>query len=193
MNKPDKSSVVEEVIAALDRGNILDAINIAKQKYPWESVKVPKRRMTQRRALSVFINDGFIDRYSGSKLIFPGTLLLLGYVLPQAFPVHETWRVHETHEIYFDLWPVVDHIMPISRGGIDNESNFATTSNLNNDVKSHWTLEQMGWTLHPPGKASEWDGLMTWFLEYVNSHQEVLEHRTISGWHKSAMSVRSDP
>ena len=189
MKKSNKSSVVEEVIAALDKGNALEATNIAKHGYPWTSVSVPKRRMTQKRALSVFIKDGFIDRYSGSKLVFPGTLLLLGQVLPEGFPAHKTWRVSETHEIYFDLWPVVDHVKPISKGGDDDESNFVTTSNLNNDLKSHWTLEQLGWKLHPAGMINEWDGLMTWFLAYADSHPDVLENRTISGWHKSALSV----
>ena len=181
--------MVEQVLAALDRGNELEARTISKTDYPWSAVKVPVRRMTQRRALQVFIKDGFIDRYSGSRLIFPGTLLLLGQVLPDAFPAHETWRVSETHEIYFELWPVVDHVVPVSRGGADNESNFVTTSNLNNDVKSHWTLEQLGWKLHPPENISEWDGSMNWFLTYANRNPEILENRTISGWYKTATNA----
>lgn len=52
-----------------------------------------------------------------------------------------------------------------------------------------WTLEQLQWELHPPGKIFEWDGLMTWFLEYVGSNPEILEDRTISGWHKTAANV----
>jgi len=189
MKKSNKASVVEKVLAVLDTGNALEATNIAKHEYPWSPLKVPTRKMPQKRALSVFIKDGFIDRYSGSRLIFPGTLLLLGRILPDAFPAHETWRVSETHDVYFDLWPVVDHVAPVSRGGDDNESNFVTTSNLNNDVKSSWTLEQLGWKLHPPGKMSEWDGLMTWFLTYASSNPEILENRTISGWYKTAISA----
>ena len=78
MNKSNKASIVEEVTAALDGGNSSEATNIAKRNYPWTAVEAPKRKMTQKRALSVFMKDGFIDRYSGSKLIFPGTLLVLG-------------------------------------------------------------------------------------------------------------------
>jgi hypothetical protein len=189
MRKTDKAAVVESVLAALVAGNAREAENIAKHDYPWGPVEVPVRKMTQKRALSVFMRDGFIDRYSGSRLIFPGTLLLLRRVLPDSFPAHENWQVSKTHDVYFELWPVVDHVIPVARGGEDNESNFATTSNLNNDVKSMWTLEQLQWELHPPGKIGEWDGLMTWFLEYAGCNTEVLEDRTISGWYKTAANA----
>ena len=181
--------MVEHALAALDVGNSLEATNIAKRDYPWVPAKVPKRKMTRKRALSVFMKDGFIDRYSGNRLIFPGTLLLLGKVLPDAFPAHENWKVSETHDVYRELWPVVDHVDPVARGGNDDESNFVTTSELKNGAKSSWTLEQLGWELYPPGNIDEWDGLMTWFLTYARVNPEILENRTIDGWYRTAKST----
>ncbi|MEC9407386.1 MAG: HNH endonuclease [Pseudomonadota bacterium] len=187
----DKSRVVERAAFALEAGDRDSAIHIAKSDYPWESAEVPKRKMTQRRSLQIFVRDGFIDRYSGSQLIFPGALLLLSRELPEAFPAHETWRSAQTHDAYFELWPVVDHVEPLSRGGADDESNFATTSNLLNEAKSNWSLEQLGWKLLPPGDISKWDGLLGWFARYVTKYPEVLEHKTINSWFRSAVAVNA--
>jgi hypothetical protein len=189
VKKTNRASVVERIVAALDANNPFEAINIAKREYPWEPATAPVRKMTRKRAFSVFIKDGFIDRYSGSRLVFPGTLLLLGKVVPDAFPAHRNWRVSETHDVYFELWPVVDHVDPVARGGRDDESNYVTTSNLNNDVKSSWSLEQLGWKLYPPGHMDEWDGLMAWFLTYARENPQILEDQTIKGWFRTAKSI----
>jgi hypothetical protein len=35
--------------------------------------------------MAVFARDGFVDRYSGERLVFPGTLRLLAKLLPNEF------------------------------------------------------------------------------------------------------------
>jgi hypothetical protein len=38
--------------------------------------------------MEVFLRDGFLDRYTGSRLIFPATLRMLSQLLPEEFPAH---------------------------------------------------------------------------------------------------------
>jgi hypothetical protein len=35
---------------------------------------------------------------------------------------------------------------------------------LKNTAKANFTIEELGWQLHPPGSLSEWDGLTGWFM-----------------------------
>jgi hypothetical protein len=88
----------------------------------------------------VFLRDGFIDRYAGDKLLFPGIFRILKLELPHAFPYYLKWKMNETHIVYWELFPTIDHIFPIARGGQD-------LSMLRNSAISNWTLEEMGWPL----------------------------------------------
>jgi len=40
----------------------------------------------------IFARDGFIDRYRGSRLIFPAALRLLSHYLPAEFPFHKNGK-----------------------------------------------------------------------------------------------------
>jgi hypothetical protein len=107
-----------------------------------------------------FHQDGFIDCYSGQRLIFPGTLRLLSLCLPEEFPFHSNWKMDRTHPAFWELFPTIDHIVPIARGGEDAETNWVTTSQLQNSAKANWTLKELRWTLVPAGSVEEWDGLI---------------------------------
>jgi hypothetical protein len=72
-----------------------------------------------------------------------------------------------THPAYWELFPTLDHVVPIARGGWDDEANLVSTSTLHNSAKANWTLEELGWSLHPPGALSQWDGLLAWFLGFA--------------------------
>ena len=63
--------------------------------------------------MSVFVRDGFIDRYSGAHLLFPGTIRLVSRLLPSEFPFHSKWKMSETHMIYWELSPTIDHVVPV--------------------------------------------------------------------------------
>ena len=71
--------------------------------------------------------------------------------------------------MYWELFPTVDHIVPIARGGIDEESNWVTTSMLRNSMKSNWTLEELDWSLLPTGDLQEWDGLTNLFVLLIDN------------------------
>ncbi|MBW3043531.1 hypothetical protein CU304_02785 [Prochlorococcus marinus str. MU1415] len=45
----------------------------------------------------VFIRDGYIDRYRGTKLIYPPALRLLAIYLPEKFTYHKNGKMIEAH------------------------------------------------------------------------------------------------
>jgi hypothetical protein len=75
--------------------------------------------------------------------------------------------------------------MPVARGGEDENENRVTTSMLRNSAKANWLLEELGWELYPVGELKEWDGMINWFIKYVNNHPERLNTPYVYRWHKA--------
>jgi hypothetical protein len=134
--------------------DLLGAARTAKSQYPFERAAAAPRRYTREQCMRVFRRDGFIDRYTGAPLVFPGTLRLLSHLLPGELPFHSNWKVSDCHPMYWELFPTIDHVVPVTRGGADAEANWVTTSMLRNAAKAHWSLEELGWTLHPANGTS---------------------------------------
>ena len=151
-----------------------------------------KRSLSDTEKVSVFLRDGFIDRYSGKRLVFPGTLRLLSHILPEEIPYHPNWKYSECHMLFWHLYPTVDHVDPIARGGSDTTDNLVCTSMLTNDAKSHSTLEELGWQTRPPGSLHDWDGLLSWFMAYASDDTSVLEQQFIKKWHRDAQRALKD-
>jgi hypothetical protein len=187
----DRANIIDRVLQALRTGVTATARAILRVEYPCVPVTPETRRYTELQSLQVFARDGFRDRYSGQRLLFPGILRLLSHLLPQEFPFHPNWKISETHPAYWELFPTIDHVLPLTRGGADREANWITTSMLRNAAKAHWTLEELGWSLWPSGSLAEWDGLTRLFLEFINSDRSLLEDRYLRRWHTAASRVRA--
>jgi hypothetical protein len=145
-----------------------------------------KRQYGPLAVTRVFVRDGFIDRYSGERLVFPPALRLLSAALPAAFPYHPNWKTTVTHPAYWEVSATVDHLVPVSRGGADQESNWVTTSMMHNSAKMLWTLDELGWRLHPGGRMDEWDGMLRWFVEYADAHPELTTAAHLRQWYRAA-------
>ena len=39
-------------------------------------------------------------------------------LLPEEFPYHRAWKVSSTHPAYWQLYPTVDHVVPLARGDV---------------------------------------------------------------------------
>lgn len=183
----NKSHIIQEVCQALLAGDTDRAAVIARSEYPFAGRASAGRAYTELASTRIFIRDGFLDRYSGERLVFPAVLRLLSRLLPAEFPAHANWKMSESHIVYWELFPTIDHVVPIARGGVDDETNWVCTSMLRNSAKSNWTLEELGWTLLPPGDFNEWDGLTGWFLKYVEHGPEQLQDKYIKRWHAAAI------
>lgn len=181
-----KSDVIYEICSSLSAGHKEKAKMLAQEKYPFVSQKSVKRKMTDIERTQVFIDDGFIDRYSGKRLLYPGVIVLLFELLPEEFPYHPHWKVGSCHSCYWELYPTVDHIVSVTRGGTNERDNWVCTSMLRNSAKANSLLSEIGWKLHPRSKSKDWNGMIQWFIEYVDSHRELRKIRRINKWYLCA-------
>jgi hypothetical protein len=204
---PNKAASIAQVCIGLDRGDANAAVALlqsgcrwgiasagvsaggAKSLYP-PSVPAPtKRRYGARDSTHLFLRDGFIDRYSGERLVYPGVLRLLSHLYPSEFPYHPNWKFGVGHPWYWDLFPTVDHIVPVTLGGEDAEANWVTTSMRRNLAKSNRSIEAMEWQLLPPGDASKWDGLLAWYVDYLSPRPEMRGLPSLGGWYRAATAI----
>lgn len=179
----DKSKVITSIATMLLENNKTAAKSIICQEYPHTYYEIEKRTYTIAQKMTQFINDGFIDRYTGEKLLNPGMLKIISHYFPDDFPYHSHWKMTETHIAYWELIPTIDHIYPIAKGGEDDEKNWVTTSMKNNSIKSNYTIDEIHWELYPKGNISEWDGLTTVFLQLVRNDKELLKDAYIKSWY----------
>jgi hypothetical protein len=184
-----KSAVIVDICYALSDGLIERAASLVRNDYTFVPSMMAQRKYGAVESTRVFMRDGFIDRYTGEKLIFPPVLRILSALLPAEFPYHPNWKTDVTHPAYWELSATVDHLVPISRGGLDEESNWITTSMARNSAKMNWTLEELGWKLQDAGNIKAWDGLLHWFLDYVAAHPGVIVNASLRRWHRAAKVV----
>jgi hypothetical protein len=172
----DYSAIIEQVCLNID-SNEETAKSIIEKDYPFHPIKYQKRGFAASDTLKVFVRDGFIDRYFGTRMIYPPVLRILSYKFPNQFPYHPNWKMDSCHIAYWELVPTLDHVVPIARGGTNSFENIVCTSMLHNSVKSNYTLEQIGWHLRPCGNFHEWDGMIHWYISYMDSHPQLKKFR----------------
>lgn len=185
----EKSDIVLDIASMLLEKNKIAAQSIICQEYPHTYYEVEKRTYTMTQKMNQFMKDGFIDRYTGNRLLNPGVLKVISYYFPEEFPYQSHWKMAETHSAYWELVPTIDHIYPIAKGGIDDEKNWVTTSMKNNSIKSNYTIDEIHWKLYPKGDISKWDGLTGVFLELVNKDNELLRDSYIKSWYKVSRAI----
>lgn len=150
----DKSSAIAGVCSALKGGVLNQAISLLKLDYPFAPHPTTKRQYGPLESTRVFVRDGFIDHYTAERLIFPPVLRVISAELPVDFPYHPNWKTNVTHPAYWEVGATVDHLLPVSCGGADDDSNWITTSMAHNSAKGNLTLAELGWSLQAPGDFS---------------------------------------
>jgi hypothetical protein len=103
--------------------------------------------------LRTFYRDGFLDRYSGVKPVHLGALRALSVIVPEG-----SLRMSQSHFASWELFPTIDHLLPVGRGGADDESNWMSWSLLRNSAKAHWALGELGWELSHPATTGSGTG-----------------------------------
>jgi 5-methylcytosine-specific restriction endonuclease McrA len=186
-----KSDTIAAVCSALSRGDYDYATSVLKRDYPFAPDLITRREYGALESTRVFIRDGFIDRYTGERLIYPPVLRVLSAELPAEFPFHPNWKTDVTHPAFWEVGATVDHLMPVTRGGADNESNWVTTSMARNSAKMNWTVEELGWALQPPGEFADWDGPVGWFIQRTKDQPALLVSGSVRQWHRAAKIVLS--
>ena len=184
-----KAHVLADVCSRFASGALDDASQILRKQYPFVPFENAGRKWTPLQALSIFVRDGFSDRYSGLPLVFPGTLRIISLRLPVDFPFHRNWKTDECHFAYWELAPTIDHVIPVSRGGTDDETNWVTTSMVKNAAKANFRLEEIGWSLLPEITGAGWDGLTSYFLDEVARTPDLLSDASIRKWANALQAI----
>jgi hypothetical protein len=92
MTIESKTQTIVDVCAALAAGDRQHAIDLLQERYPFAPAAVLSHKASKVQSTRVFLRDGFIDRYTGDRLIFPPALRLLAIDLPTEFPWHTNWK-----------------------------------------------------------------------------------------------------
>lgn len=195
MQRSKRGIVLSKVDAILEAannvlcGNVGMAKDIINSEYPFKHIDSTTRKYTDNEKMTQFIKDGFMDRYSGDRLLNPGLLKVLSYYMPDEFPYHPHWKMEECHNAYWEFVPTLDHVYPVALGGADDSSNWATTSMLHNSIKNNWTLEQLQWKLYDAGDIAVWDGLTSLFVQLVEKDEALLLDAYIKKWYKLSKNM----
>ena len=83
-NRKTKMSHIDILLEALDKisHNQKDsAVKLITNNYKHVFQEYESRNMSCYEKLKIFIRDGFIDRYTGKKLLFPNILRILSFEL----------------------------------------------------------------------------------------------------------------
>lgn len=158
-------------------------------EYHHKIIKTEKRKYTFYAMVEQFFKDGFIDRYTGEKVINPGLFKILSTYYPDVFSYHPHGKTNYTHRAYWEMFPSIDHIDPIARGGEDKVGNWVTTTMKNNLIKNNYSLEELNWFLYPKGNIEEWDGLTKAFINLVGKDNNLLNDPYIKKWFKASKNV----
>ena len=188
----DRALLIKNICGLLLDDKKQDCIEFANENYPFVHCLPQKRQYSKFQMCKVFLKDGFIDRYSGDKLIFPGLIKIMTNEFPDIFKYQRNWKMSETHMIYWDLCPTIDHLVPVARGGQDIEENWITTSMIRNSAKSNWTIEEIGWELHNKGELKNWDGLVSYFLELIDKNPDYEKDSYILNWKSGLLRAMSE-
>lgn len=186
----DKIDLIASACKALINGDENFALSQIR-RYPFINVNPQRKSFSPREATFIYMRDGFLDRYSGVRLINPAVLRVLSKSFPTEFPFQRNWKMSETHMAYWELFPTIDHVLPVARGGTDSHENLVTTSMLRNSAKSNWTLEELRWTLLDPGDSSKWDGLTGWLVDYVDETGIARQEQYVKNWYVAAKELNS--
>jgi hypothetical protein len=100
-----EDKIISRACIALAEGELEVAKRIVELEYPHRVLRSNNRNYTEYQSIKIFIRDGFIDRYSGKRLIFPPVLRLLSKLMPEVFPFHKNWKMSECHIAYWQLFP----------------------------------------------------------------------------------------
>jgi hypothetical protein len=180
------ADALQEICHLLPSGEARAAEMLLGAMFPKPSSSTKRASWSPRRLARIFVRDGFTDRYVGEPLVFPGALRALSVIAPSLFPYHPNWKQSCTHPLYWSHCATIDHVVPIARGGLDDESNIVTTSMLRNSAKSNWTVEELGWPMPQAPAVSGWDGLLPWFCREYERNEALRLEPPLQRWYDAA-------
>ena len=185
----DKVDVMADSIARLYDGDVDGARAVINTEYPFVPRVRKSRSWTRSRVLEIAKRDGFIDRYTGAKLVYPAAMKVMSELMPKEFPYHPHGDMSVGHIAWWELFPTLDHVTPIACGGDDADDNIVLCSMITNGAKSLWTLEQLDLKKRACGDMNEWDGLLKVATVLISQRSELQNDKYIKPWHTAALKL----
>ncbi len=186
----DPIKTIQYACQLLSEGKNDKAALLIASDYPFEPKSNAGRKYSISEQTQIYVRDGFIDRYTGKRLIYTPALRLLSYFFPKEFPYHLNWKATACHTAYWDLTPTLDHIIPVSQGGASSKENLVTCSMLTNSKKSNWSMGQVGFSLVPRGNLAEWDGMVSWFMQQIANTPGLDQESGLRKWYIAAKKIQ---
>jgi hypothetical protein len=124
------------------------------EKAPKVAARMPSGEATKK----LFAKDGWRCRFCNCRVVPPRVRTVMRAALPGAIPWSETEGYHGA---FFAMSASVDHVVPHSAGGTNDEENLVTACWSCQFGRGAWSLEEVG-LLDPrarPPVRDEWDGL----------------------------------
>lgn len=88
----NKSDAIKKTCRLISKGKLDQAGDLIDKEYPFVPLIKGKRSYTPREMTKVFMRDGFIDRYRGTKLIYPPALRYFPFISRISFHITRTGR-----------------------------------------------------------------------------------------------------
>ena len=121
--------------------------------------RIKQRMPSSSVEYGIYQRDGWRCRFCNIKVISPKARKLL----VEMFPSVARWgRVNrDKHYALSALTATLDHILPHSRGGTNEEGNLVAACGMCQFGRGHWTLEEVGFTDPREWQpiVDSWDGL----------------------------------
>jgi hypothetical protein len=129
--------------------------------FPAEKIaKIASRMPPSTVTKAVFARDGWRCRFCGCRVVLREAHKIMSAALPGAIP----WGKKEAdykHGAFYAISASLDHVVPHSRGGTNEEDNLVTACWTCQFGRDYFLLEQVG-LLDPrarPPVKNDWDGL----------------------------------
>lgn len=159
----DYANQLQEVVDALvSSGRAAGANKLAPIAYPRREVKA-RSEPSESLIAEIYKRDRFCCRYCGCRVIPTQVMRLVSDIFPDEFPYHPNWKGGQSHPAIASRSASLDHVLPWSLGGTNNEENLVCACWICNRVKGDLTLQQLGWDLRPIPVDSGWDGLTSYY------------------------------
>lgn len=175
MNHDDKARLLiqageKALNARPDEGERLIAEN-------WPHVPRSRRKgsISRKQRIRAFLEDGCRCRYTGELLLLPAYMTALSVLWPETFPAHKNGAALFAHDAYWSHFASVDHRDPASLGGVHGSANLVTTSMARNQLRSRFSLEELGWSERPAPTDRDWDGGASLLLLLVEAYPRILD------------------
>lgn len=127
-----------------------------------------RRDISKKDKLLIWGRDRWCCRYCGRPVIFAPAMKLLNRLAPDRGYYHAHWK-RPNSPLLDELGATVDHIHPVSLGGINAHENYLTACSKCNLKKNNSPIEDWGAVVE--SLPTNWDGLSYLFISLYRSDE----------------------